>query len=195
MKAEEQKIILQLKQGDNNAYKYIYDKYYILLCSIAYEYLKDDFLAATIVNDLIFGFWEKRDSIEISTSLKSYLVRAVRNRSVNHLNLEREKREIAFSLTPDNDAILVSYTNIYDYPLGKLLEDELEEKITNAIENLPSDCRAVFKMSRYEELKYSDIASRLGISVNTVKYHMKNALQLLNNELSKYLILCLIFLQ
>ncbi|MDR3262144.1 MAG: RNA polymerase sigma-70 factor, partial [Tannerella sp.] len=96
-KEVEQKIIDLLKQGDNTAYKYVYDHYYTLLCAIAYEYLKDGFLCESMVDDLIFHLWEKRTTLEITTSLKSYLVRAIRNRCINYLKLERERREVTFS--------------------------------------------------------------------------------------------------
>jgi RNA polymerase sigma-70 factor (ECF subfamily) len=188
MKNNEKEIIRLLKQGDNIAYKYIYDYYYVLLCAIAYEYLQDDFLAESIVGDLIFNLWEKRETIEITTSLRCYLIRSVRNRSINYLNLEREKREITFSSVDIGQKENIFCSETFDYPLAKLLENELEEKIAEAIENLPRDCSRIFKMSRFEDKRYEQIASELGVSVNTVKYHIKNALQRLNNDLSKYLI-------
>lgn len=193
MKEEEQNIIRLLKQGENLAYKYIYDHHYTLLCSIGYEYLKDDFLAETIADDVIFHLWERRELLDITTSLRSYLVRAVRNRCINHLNLEREKREVSFSAIGCNEAHILDYSEAIEYPLAVLLENELENKITQAIENLPEDCQRVFKMSRFEEKSYEQIANELGISVNTIKYHMKNALSRLSNDLSKYLIVSLYF--
>ena len=93
-KEEELHLIHSLKSGDNQAYKYIYDHHYTLLCKIAYEFLKDDFLSETIVDDAIFHLWEIRETVNITTSLRSYLVQAVRNRCINYLNLEREKREV-----------------------------------------------------------------------------------------------------
>jgi len=189
MKGEEQRIIYLLKQGDNIAYKYIYDNLYSLLCSIAYEYIKDTFIAITIVDDLIFHIWEKRDSITITISLQNYLVRSVRNRCINYLNLEREKKEVSFSNTNFLDKKKLYDSENVDYPLATLLENELENKIYESIENLPQDCKKVFKMSRFEEKSYDQIANELSLSVNTVKYHMKNALSRLSRDLSKYLLI------
>ena len=188
MKPEEHKIIHLLKLGDNIAYKYLYDHYYVLLCSIAFEYVKDYFLAGTIVDDLIFNLWEKKEHLEIK-SLQSYLVRAVRNRCINHLHLEREKREIAFSAMNIQDKKKIVSSEAFEYPLAILMESELEDKIAQAIENLPEECKRVFKLSRFENKRYEEIAQDLGISVNTVKYHMKNALSRLHKELAGYLIL------
>ncbi|WFE86428.1 RNA polymerase sigma-70 factor [Parabacteroides chongii] len=188
-KKEELHLIHSLKSGNNQAYKYIYDHHYVLLCKIAYEFLKDDFLAESIVDDIIFHLWEKRDTLEITTSLRSYLVQAVRNRCINYLNLEREKREVRFSVIDQQNEWINSVFPSDDYPLARLLENELEQEIRNAINRLPEECKVVFKKSRFEEKRYEQIAEELGISVNTVKYHIKNAISRLSADLSKYLLL------
>lgn len=79
------------------------------------------------------------------------------------------------------------------HPLGTLLERELEEEIYKAIDKLPNECRRVFDKSRFEGKSYEEISQELGISVNTVKYHIKNALASLQTNLSKYLITLLLF--
>lgn len=193
MREDEQKIIQMLKQGKNSAYKYVYDHHYALLCAVAREYLKDNFLATNIVDDLIYHIWEKRETLEINTSLRSYLVRAVRNRCINHLNLEREKKELSFTSIDRHQKELIEHSESIEYPLATLLEKELEKEIMQAVENLPEECRKVFRMSRWEEKRYEEIAQELGISVNTVKYHIKNALSRLAKELSKYLTVLFFF--
>lgn len=193
MKIDEEKIISLLKQGDNSAYKYIYNHHYALLCSVAYEYVKDTFVSETIVDDLIFHLWEKRETITINTSLRAYLIRSTRNRCINYLNLEREKRETTFSAMNTTQESQAFYLESLEYPLGTLLEKELENEVMQAIENLPKETRKVFRMSRWEGKHYEQIAEELGISVNTVKYHMKNALARLSKDLSKYLIAFLLF--
>ena len=186
MEHTETLIVEQLKIGNEDAYQYIYDRHYALLCHVASGYVKGQFLAETIVGDTIFHLWEIRETLEISVSIRSYLVRAVRNRCINYLNSEWEKREIAFSsLMPDeitDDKMTIS-----------LLERELEEEIYKAIDKLPNECRRVFDKSRFEGKSYEEISQELGISVNTVKYHIKNALASLQMNLSKYLITLLLF--
>ena len=193
MEHTETLIVEQLKTGNEDAYQYIYDRHYALLCHVANGYVKDQFLAETIVGDTIFHLWEIRETLEISVSIRSYLLRAVRNRCINYLNSEWEKREIAFSsLMPDeitDDKMTISDS----HPLGTLLERELEEEIYKAIDKLPNECRRVFDKSRFEGKSYEEISPELGISVNTVKYHIKNALASLQTNLSKYLITLLLF--
>lgn len=193
MEHTETLIVEQLKLGDENAWQYIYDHHYALLCHIANGYVRDQFLAETIVGDTIFHIWEIRETLEISISIRSYLLKAVRNRCINYLNLEREKREFSFSaLMPDeisDEKIILTDS----HPLGMLLERELEEEIYKAIDKLPDECRRVFDKSRFEGKSYEEISQDLGISINTVKYHIKSALASLQKNLSKYLIALFLF--
>lgn len=195
MEHTEKLIVDQLKHGNEEAYKYIYDHHYVLLCHVANQYVRDTFLAETIVGDVIFHLWEIRDSLNITTSIRSYLVRAVRNRCLDYINSGYEKREVSFSGLVPHDMPEERYLQSDNYPLGTLLERELENEIRTAIRKLPPECRRVFEKSRFEEKKYEEIATELNISINTVKYHIKNALSLLQKELSKYLVvLYLLFL-
>lgn len=191
MKITERIIIEQLKKGNEEAYKYLYRYHYALLCHIAREYVGDDFLAETLVGDVIFHLWEVHDTLDIQVSLRSYLVRAVRNHCMDYLSSKKERTEVAFSSFLEEEEMCYLLSD--DCPLGSLLEHELEEKIHHAIRNLPEICRKVFIKSRFEGKKYEEIATELNISVNTVKYHIKSALLSLRSELEKYLIILIIF--
>ena len=76
------------------------------------------------------------------------------------------------------------YLTAPEHPLGWLLEEEMKNTAKQAVNELPRECRQVFELSRYEGKKYSEIAQELDISVNTVKYHIKNALKILSARLS-----------
>lgn len=182
MELSESLIILQLKRGNEHAYKYVFDTYLEQLRAVAKYYLHDDFTAESIIADVIFHLWEIRDNIEIHTSLQQYLVRSVRNRCLDQLKSVRFRYEQSISALPDGSCV-DDRNSENDQPLNCLLVKELEQAIGEAIENLPTDCRRVFKMSRMEGKKNGDIANELSLSVNTVKYHMKNALRLLQREL------------
>jgi RNA polymerase sigma-70 factor (ECF subfamily) len=187
MDHDEKAIIDGLRHGDNWAYKKLYDCHYVLLCKIAFAFLKDDFLAQTIVDDLIIHIFEKRETLIITTSLRSYLVRSVRNRSLNYLQLTYKKKVVNFSEMNVADDWLLSIPDTNDYPHDALIENELEQEIHQSIERLPAECRMILEKSRFDEKKYEDIAAEMNISVNTVKYHIKNALAHLRKDLGKYL--------
>lgn len=148
MELTERIIIEQLKRGNEEAYKHLYRHHYALLCHVAREYVGDDFLAETLVGDVIFHLWEVRATLEIQISLRSYLVRAVRNHCMDYLASKKERIEVAFSTMLEEGE--TRYLQSDDYPLGSLLEHELEEKIYQAIHHLPEVCRKVFVKSRFE---------------------------------------------
>lgn len=186
---EQQDLLLKrLKQGAEEAYHHLFKKYYRRLCAIAQFYVNDSFVAENIVSDLFFYMWEHREDIEIN-SLDSYLLRSVRNRCLNYLQQAMVRYETEL---PPNFSELSHYnegTITPDSPLEQLLEKELEEKIRTAVKKLPEECRTVFEMSRYQQSSYDEIAQKLGLSVNTVRYHMKNALSRLRDNLKDYLTL------
>lgn len=193
----EKQLIENLRRGDESAFRCIYDRYYESLCRFADLFLHDAALAEEIVDDVIFYLWEHRTEVEIAYSLRAYLMRSVRNRCLNELNSLSRREELRFSSfsLPENTEFLDSLFIEKEHPLGYLLEQELEDELLRGIEALPEECRTVFKKSRFEQKKYEEIAQELNISVNTVKYHIKNALAFLQKHVSSYLklLLCYIF--
>lgn len=189
----EKLIIERLKEGDNQAYKYIYENHYVALCKVSYYFLKDKLLAEGIVNDVILHLWEIREDLSVDIPLRRYLIQAVRNKSINYLALIQNEMEIQFSVMERGGIQLQNRIPDAQHPLGSLLEKELEHKIKEAIDGLPADCKRVFKMSRFEEMSYEQISKELEISINTVKYHIKNALSTLRDQLGPYLCLFLAF--
>lgn len=193
----EKQLIENLRRGDESAFRCIYDRHYESLCRFADLFLHDTALAEEIVDDAIFYLWEHRTEVEIVYSLRAYLMKSVRNRCLNELNSLSHREELRFSSfsLPENVEFLDTLFIEKEHPLGYLLEQELEDELVRSIEALPEECRTVFKKSRFEQKKYEEIAQELNISVNTVKYHIKNALAFLQKRMSGYLklLLCYIF--
>ena len=187
-------VMIYLREGNEYAFRFIFDKYYDFLCMVADSYLRDEYISETIVGDIIYNLWEIKDNIDIKYSLRSYLVRSVKNRCINYLQQEYIQREISINQYEEKAAIEELFFIENKHPLESLLEQELENKINSIINELSPECRAVFKMSRFDGMKYEEIASELNISVNTVKYHMKNALGKLRLELKDYILSILVFL-
>lgn len=190
MDYSEKLVVNGLRKGDTEAFKYLYDTHYQVLCHFASRYLRDDYLAESVVGDVMFHLWENHERIEVEVSLRSYLIRCVRNSCLDHLRKNREKYEIATeAIPPSSDETMV--TGNGEQPLGQLLDKELAKKLDEAIAALPLECRKVFELSRFAGKKHAEIALELGISVNTVKYHIKHALQMLNERLGRYIVMAL----
>lgn len=100
-----------------------------------------------------FILWEHRSDIEIEYSIRAYLMRAVRNRCLNELNSLRRREELLVSsfFLPENMEFLDRVFVEDEHPLGYLLEQELESELIRNIEELPLECRTVFKKNRFEQ--------------------------------------------
>ena len=183
---KEQKLIYSLKQGNERAWKMLYAHHYQALCAFAYNYVKDRLLAEMIVGDAIVHLWEIRDRLELHGSLRAYLMAMVRNGCMNFMNTRQMRTEVPMSLL-DSESGRADEFLTESSPLGQLLEKELEKEIKVAVATIPPDSRRVFALSRFGGKSYEEIAQETGISVNTVKYHMKRALQHLRSCLGKYL--------
>ncbi|GAG28512.1 unnamed protein product, partial [marine sediment metagenome] len=157
------------------------------LVLFAIQYVKDYEAAREIVQVAFIGLWDKRDQIDPSRQVKSYLSTTVRNRSLNYLR-DNKKFDTRL-LTQENLYPLASYEQA-----DRLVEKELKERIQEAISELPEKCREVFLLSRNEHLKYQAIADQLQISVKTVETQMSKALQHLRIRLKEYLVVVLILI-
>ncbi len=180
-------LFLRVAKGSKSAYEELFHLYYSKLCLFAYDLCKDQKLAEDIIQDFFLNIWNEKGSIRIKTSVKSYFYQSVYNRILNHFNREKVQEKYVKNYLESNILRELNYYSNNNYPLANLLQKELEEKIVEIIDSLPPQCRKVFTFSRFENLKYDEISKKMNISVNSVKTHMKNALQKLRNALEEYL--------
>jgi RNA polymerase sigma-70 factor (ECF subfamily) len=132
------------------------------------------------VQNVFLRLWEKPDALHGMTSAKAYLYRAVHNESIDRLRRRKTQNIVA-----DEPEMLMNVTT--DNSDSAILHSELSHKINAALNTLPQQCRTIFQMSRFEELKYHEIAGQLGLSVKTVENQMGKALRRMREHLSEYL--------
>lgn len=173
--------------GDITAFEMLFKTYYQPLCSYAYTFLQDKEESEEIVQATFLSVWEKRDTLAVHTAVRPYLYAMVRNACLNVIKHEKVKQRFAgeeIALAP------VAYESVSH----AIASSELELKIHEAMEKLPEQCRLVFKLSRFEELKYSEIAEQLNISIKTVENHMGKALKIMREQLRDYLPLLIVMM-
>ncbi len=188
MDLQEQQVIAALQEGDETAYEVLFKNYYPRLCHYAFTFLNDKDEAEEVVQSAFMGIWEKRKSLAIQTSVNAYLYRMVRNACLNMIKHTRIKQIHAHHELSKGEPR-------HDHVTQSLIATELEQKIYEAINLLPEQCRIVFQLSRFEELKYSEIAVQLEISVKTVENQMGKALKVLRGQLKDYLPIFIIFIK
>ena len=163
-------IIRRIRQGDTGQFESLFRSSYVSLVRYARTVIKDHDTAEEIVQDLFFRIWKDKEKLQIESSLNGYLYRAVHNRCLHHIDhikvVEKYAREIALSGTENNET-----------PADILNYRDLQARIAGILERLPEKCGKIFCMSRFEGLKYSEIANKLSISVKTVEANMGRALK------------------
>lgn len=176
----DEQLMIRTSNGDQKALELLFKKYYAQLVRFAKEILQNKDQAEDMVQEVFVKIWDKRERINIHTQIKSYLFVAVKNHCFNQLKVNERKYwmdetmedDIRIS-TPDASAVIDA--------------KQLDQKIKAAIEALPPKCGLIFKMSRFEEKSYKEIAEALELSVKTVENQMGKALSLLRSSLSDYL--------
>jgi RNA polymerase sigma-70 factor (ECF subfamily) len=183
----EQLQIEALTVGDITAFEMLFRTYYQPLCNYAYTFLQDKEDAEEIVQSTFLLVWEKRETLAIRTSVRPYLYAMVRNACLNIIKHEKIKQKYV-----GEEMALADRS--HDSVANAVASNELEYRIKVAMEELPEQCRMVFKLSRFEELKYAEIADQLNISIKTVENHMGKALKIMREQLKDYLPLIIVLL-
>jgi RNA polymerase sigma-70 factor, ECF subfamily len=186
MDSEEEIIWEKIQKKDTKTFESYYKLHYKSFFLMACRYLKNVEQSEEIVNDVFLKIWEDGSTMTIESSLKSYLYRAIINRCLNEI--QKNKREL-------NMAVDLFNSQDESYELRQIEENELKIILYKAIEKLPDQCKKVFELSRFEELKQQEIADKLGISIKTVKNHITHALKELSKSVSGFIVTSLIILQ
>lgn len=169
-------IIERIRKGNIGQFESLFRSSYASLVNYAKTILKDTDTSEEMVQDLFYVLWRDRKKLNITTSLKGYLFRAVYNKSMHYIEHRKVvhkhaiETKTSISINPDDPAEILKYK-------------ELHEKIAVIMAKLPERCARIFCMSRFEGLKYAEIADELSISIKTVEANMGKALKEFRNEL------------
>ncbi len=176
----------KIRGGDENAFRSFYVKHGANLYHFAFDYLKSEYEAEEIVQNVFIRLWEKREEIDVEKSLKSYLFRIAVNMIFNQMKHQvvRKKYE--------------SYVSFLDQPLSdspekKVQYAEIMASLDNLLAILPEQQRKIFMMSRHDGFSNQEIAEKLEISIRTVENQIYRASKFIKENLKEdYIILVLI---
>lgn len=167
---------------DNLAFGIFFKENFSGLCAYCqYKFGFDLDQAKEVVHIAFIKLWESRDSISPDLSVKSYLYKIITNVSYDLFKHDKVKQK------HEKQVLQNSAFNYNKNEFDKIEFNELRNNIDKAVSELPYQMRQIFQMSRYEGLKYSEISSKLSISVKTVETQMSRALVKLRHKLSDYL--------
>ncbi|CDS98181.1 MULTISPECIES: RNA polymerase sigma-70 factor [Sphingobacterium] len=166
-----------MSENKEKKFEQLFRTYYQELHRSAFRYVRDSESAEEIVQQVFLRLWEKEWEQEVHTSIKAYLYRAVYNESMNLLKKEQRKLTYQSYQLSRQDVV----------PAVDQSAKDLDQKLQLALAGLPEKSRIVFELSRFQEMKYKDIADTLDLSIKTVEGHMSKALRHLRIELIDYL--------
>lgn len=179
MQNEELFIFNRMVEGDKEAFRFFFEKYYTDLCNMVNIYLHDPMVSEEIVQDVFIYLWERKEEMNIESSVKSYLLRASKNKSLNHIRNEKNKLAIHNRLANFSGSAVEMPDSVMD-------SNQLRKVIGAAIDSLPDRCREVYILGKERNLSYKEISAELGISVKTVEVQMGRALRKLREQLKPY---------
>lgn len=180
----EKELLDRLSVGDEVAFGILYNQYKGLLYVHAYRKLNNREEAKDVIHSLFLGLWERRAQLDIKENLSAYLYKAVRYKIIDVI----ARKKTAATYVDNFQSFINNYADNTDHlvrqkVLGSIIDKEIDQ--------LPPKMRRVFELSRKENLTHKEIADLLNISEQSVRSHVKNALQILRTKLGLYLVLTL----
>jgi RNA polymerase sigma-70 factor (ECF subfamily) len=163
-------IIGRIRQGDKQEFEKLFRSSYVSLVRYAKTLLRDHDAAEEIVQELFFRLWQDRQNLRIESSLNGYLYRSVHNRSLHYIEHQKVVSRHAGEIAAGAELTSEPVTEAIYY-------SELQARVARVLERLPERCRVIFRMSRFEGLKYNEIADKLAVSLKTVEADMGKALR------------------
>lgn len=173
-------LLQRLANNEHAALELLFKQYYKPLVRFAREIVKSKDQAEDMVQEVFVKIWEKRNQMTPQMQFKSYLYVAVKNHCLNQLKLNERKHWMEDDMEDD---VRLSIPDASEQVDAK----QLQSKIEAAINALPPKCGLIFKMSRFEEKSYKEIAEALELSIKTVENQMGKALALLRQSVGSYI--------
>lgn len=178
-------LLERLAAGDEHALNEIYMLYWQDLFVCAYNVLKDKAACEDIVQDLFLQLWQKRSTIQITTSLRAYLYTAVRYNVFRQIRTGKV-RNVLFDEAADRMSV-----NTTEFIMA---EKDITRQVARVVAGLPDKCREVYKLSREEQLTHKEIASRLNISTKTVENQLTIALKRVRASLNTVVVVIIMLI-
>jgi RNA polymerase sigma-70 factor (ECF subfamily) len=180
VETSEQHLLSALRFGNEAALRQIFDRHYTLLLSDIYRLIPDESTCQDLAQELFVELWNKREQLDIHTSLRAYLRRAAVNKALNYIKATRR-----FQLDDAEDLGHLPDNSESDNQKREH-QDTLEDALHTAIDALPEKCRLVFNLSRFEQLSHREIAEKLGISVKTIENQITKAMKMLRDAMKNH---------
>jgi RNA polymerase sigma-70 factor (ECF subfamily) len=182
----DKQLMQEIKADNMFAFDTLYKRYSRRLFRFGYSLLKSQEETENLIQDVFLNLWEHRGNVEKDTSVKSYVFTIAYNSAISILR--KKAKETQFI------EYLKTLQVVNQEPVNVQLEfSELTTRLDEIVRSLPQRQREVYLLHRVDGLKYSEIAERLGISVNTIENHMSRALKTIREKIGNYSLIITLF--
>lgn len=171
----EKALLIRIAQGDEKAFRQIFEKYQKKVFAYACHILKSDTLAEEVVYELFLMVWQHK-SLDRIDAFEAYIQVATRNQTLKKLRKIRLQQKL-------NAQVMVNWDESRNTTEERILFNETQRILAEAIENLPPQQKKVYELCKTEGLRYEQVADRLALSRLTVKTHMQLALRYIRKYL------------
>ena len=175
----------KVQEGDISSFEVLYRKYFSCLCRYASQLLNDRFLAEETIQDIFLKLWETRQQVFVhGGSFRTYLYRITHNQCMDILKKNKTQKNLFIHLpSPDEWAYIAEKYGFDDYVIERLEAEETATLIEQIVEQLPAQCREIFRLSRNEEKTNEEIAQQMGLSESTVRVQLYRAIQKIQKKI------------
>jgi RNA polymerase sigma-70 factor (family 1) len=173
-----------LQEDDEAAFATLFKLFYARLVNFSVRIVHSKDNGEEIVSDVFVNIWQTRKSISKINNVQAYLYSSVRNSSLNYI---KAKHLLTESLPETYDTDIRYFAHQSFDPEKELEMQELQVQLRSAVESLPTQCKAVFKLIKEDGLKYKEVADILHISTRTVETQLNRALKRLELVMAPYI--------
>lgn len=178
-KTSDIELLSLLKQGDQEAFRIVYDRYRRKIYTTALRMVGATTLAEEIMQETMLKFWQVAASLKDDSNIEAYLKTLARNKSYNVLR----RLDLETKAEKERNA---AYSESHSETEEQILLRDTRKVLQDGVALLPTQQKAVYQLCHQEGLKYAEAAEQLNLSPATVATHMKLALKFLRDYMSKH---------
>lgn len=183
---DEKKLLLELSQGSESAFTIIYNHYKNIVYSTALKITKSQIAAEEAVQDIFLKIWQNPENLAEVNNFENYLFIISRNHLFNSIKKIARETSLASEINSTETGFIDTDTAIKDEQYNTILNE--------IVEKLPPQQQKIYKMAKWEGLSHQKIGEDLGISTETVKKHMAQALKFVRIKIAPYMNLFMTYL-
>jgi len=194
MKSSNFEVVKDIQAGNIKTFEEVFVYYFPFLQKFAEGYVNNKDEASDIVQSVFLSVWERKEKLKEDTNLNNYLITLTKNQCLNYIKHLKAQQTYLQNESYNVNELLLNYYALENLNENKLILTELSAIIESAINSLTKQCKEIFMMSRFENMKYHEIAEKLSISVKTVEKKMSISLAILRTVLKDYLFIFLVLI-